>query len=211
MGLEWSGPFHPEDSIMAEKQKPAPAALVTVPAAVNGSDKPVEVRFGKADKIIKLAFPFGSDKPTGVLFVGKSGNTFLADFSRYPDETKGILLFHGSKQKLGDEYADLDSEDDCMEAAREMDGRLADGKWTSDRQGFTGISTLMRAIMKVYSITEEAAREFLKPLTTKEKMALRATDELKSAIAEIEAEKGKGTDVSKLIEKLKTPAAQPQA
>lgn len=190
-----------------------PAALVKVPAAINGSGKDIEVRFGKTDKIIKLPFPYGAETPTGVLFVGKSGRTYVADFSRYPAPIAATMVFHGSKQKLGDEYADLDAEDDCFEAMIELDGRLAEGKWTAERQGFAGISVLMRAIMKVYGIEESAAREFLKPLSKKEKDALRASAELKPTIDEMEAEKGKGVETAGLLERLKKPQpdVQPQA
>lgn len=188
-----------------------PQALVTVAAAINGSGKDIEVKFGKTDKIVKLAFPFGSDCPTGILFVGRSGRTYLADFSRYPGAIQGVMVFHGTKQKLGDEYADLDSEDDCFEAMIELDGRLTEGKWTAERQGFAGISVLMKAVMKVYAISEEAAREFLKPLSKKEKDALRVCDELKGAIQEIEMERGKGVDTASVLAKLKAKPEAPAA
>lgn len=192
----------------------APAFAVNLP----DSFKAKPVSFGKADKIVKLAVSRDGDNwiitpegqfPTGVLFVGRDGQTFVADFSRYPEAMSKTLMFHGTKQKLGDEYADLDSIDDCLEAVRELDGRLAEGKWTADRQGFAGISVLMRAIMKVYNITEEAARDFLKPLSAKEKLALRAAPELKPTIDEIEAERAKGakTDTQELLKKLQLPKA----
>lgn len=195
--------------------KSVPAAIVKLADFGN-----YEARFGKTDKVVKLPLSrtadngwkvadIEKDSIVGVLYVGKDGQTFAQDFSRYPENVKAILLFHGTKQKTGDEYADLDTVDDCLEAVRAMDGQLADGKFYSDRQGFAGISVLMRAIMKVYGIAEDAAREFLKPLSAKEKMALRASDELKGAIAEIEAEKGKGADVSGLLGKLKKPNGDP--
>lgn len=180
-----------------------------------------EARFGKGDKVLKFAvsrvaksaetdtgwkITQAGQMPEGVLFVGVDGSAFVADFSRYPDSVKGYMTFHGAKQKIGDEYADLDDVADCMEAARELDMRLAAGKWTADREGFAGISVLMRAIMKVFAIPEEAAREFLKPLSTKEKQALRASEELKATIAELEAAKGKGVDTAEILKKLK-PAA----
>jgi hypothetical protein len=195
------------------KELPKAAALVKLPVETYG-DHP-EVRFGKTDKVVKLAFPIGAKEPTGVLFVAKNGKVFLADVSRYPAEIKGVLLFHGSKQKLGDEYADLDSEDDCLEAARALDARLAEGKWTADREGFAGVSILMRAIMKVFGKTEDEARAFLKDLSKKEKDGLRTCAELKPTIDELEAEKGKGVETKGLIERLtKAPEstpAQPQA
>lgn len=173
------------------------AALVKLPDEFGGK----EIKFGKGDRIIKLPFP--AENPTGILFVGRSGRTFLADFSRYPDAIKAVMVFHGSKQKLGDDYADLEDEADCFEAVIELDARLAEGKWTAERQGFAGISVLMRAIMEVFSMTEQAARDFLKPLTPKEKMGLRVSPELKPTVDKLEAEKGKKADVGGLIEKLK--------
>ena len=181
-----------------------------------------EVKFGKNDKIIKL--PVTSDNasppnwrltdmakevPSGVLFVGVDGSTFIADYLRYPSNVRSVLEFHGTKQKLGDEYANLDEVADCMEAARELDAQLAEGKWFAERQGFAGLSVLMRAIMQVYSIDEPAAREFLKPLSAKEKMSLRASDELKGAIAQIEAERGKGIDAKAILGKLVKPNGDP--
>lgn len=146
------------------------------------------------------------ETPDAVGFVGKNGKHYVAYYKRYPSNIRQINEFHGSKQKLGDEYADVDEVDDCLEAARALDEQLASGKWYAERTGFSGISVLMRAIMKVFGQTEEQAREFLKPLSVKEKQALRVCDELKATIAEIEAEKGKGTDVSNILAKLK-PAA----
>lgn len=195
------------------KTKPEPAALVKLPDTFGGA----EVRFGKTDKVIKLAVSRSGDGwksvdlskgefPDAVLFVGKDGQTFVADFSRYPESVAKIMTFHGAKQKLGDEYADLDTVDDCLEAVRELDENLASGKWFAERTGFAGISVLMRAIMKVYGIEESAAREFLKPLSAKEKIALRAAPELKPTIDEIEAERAKGApDVSTILGKLKKP------
>lgn len=187
-----------------------PAFVVKLPQF--GTD--AEARFGKSDQIVKLALANDDNTetgwklltrleevPTAVLYVGRNGQTFTQDFTRYPENVKGILLFHGTKQKTGDEYADLDA-DDAWEAIREMDERLAEGKFYAERQGFAGISVLMRAIMKVFQLSEDQAREFLKPLTAKEKQALRASDELKATIAELEAERGKGVDTKKLLEKL---------
>lgn len=203
------------DVIMA-KSKPEPAALVKLPDTFGGA----EVRFGKTDKVMKLAVSRSGDgegwkvcdlskgeMPTAVLFVGKDGQTFVADISRYPENVKGIMTFHGGKQKLGDEYADLDTVDDCLEAARNLDASLAEGKWFAERQGFAGISVLMRAIMKVYGIEEAAAREFLKPLSAKEKIALRAAPELKPTIDAIEAERAKKSEVdtAAVLGKLKKP------
>lgn len=194
---------------MAAKDKPA-AHVVKLPQF----GKDAEARFGKTDQIVKLALANDDstetgwklmsrleDVPSAVLYVGRDGQTYTQDFTRYPDNVKGYLLFHGTKQKTGDEYANLDA-DDAWEAIREMDERLAEGKFYAERQGFAGISVLMRAIMKVFQLSEEQAREYLRGLTPKEKGALRATDELKPTIEEIERERGKGVDTKKLLEKL---------
>lgn len=192
------------------KEKSVPVALIKLDQFQTG----FEARFGKGDKILKFAvtkdqsFVSGwkitaaGEPMHGVLFVGKDGQTFVADYSRYPAGVLSIMQFHGTKQKLGDEYADLDSVDDCLEAVRELDARLAEGKWTADRTGFSGMSLLLRAIVKVYGISEQEAREFLKPLKPAEKQALRASPELKPTIDAFEAEKGKGADASELLKKL---------
>lgn len=189
------------------KEKSVPVALVKLDSFKAG----FEARFGKTDRVLKFAvtkqddgwkISEANDAIQGVLFVGKDGQTFVADFSRYPASVTSYMVFHGTKQKLGDEYADLDSVDDCLEAVRELDGRLADGKWTAERTGFSGMSILMRAIVEVYNISEEEAREFLKPLKPAEKQALRASPELKPTIDRLEAEKGKGANASELLKKL---------
>ncbi len=199
---------------MAKKEM-APA-IVALYAAADGrivtvkptdDAKPVmEVKFGKTDNIIKLAFPLGSEMPTGVLFVGRNGRAYLADVSRYPDAVKGYMVFHGGKQKLGDEYADLDGIDDCFEAMIALDNRLAEGKWDAERKGFAGISVLMKAIMEAFQKTEEEARAFLKDLSPKEKMALKATEELKPIVERMEKERGKDVDTAALLGKLKPQA-----
>ena len=175
-----------------------------------------EARFGKVDKVLKFAvskdgegwkLSAANDTIGGVLFVGVNGRTFVADISRYPANIQAVMVFHGAKQKLGDEYADLDSVDDCFEAAMELDARLAEGKWRAEASGFAGVSVLMRAIMKVFGKSEVEAREFLKDLKPAEKLALRKTPELAPTIEELEKEKAGKTDVSGLLGKLKTPAA----
>lgn len=199
------------------------ACVITLAAgAVSGVQGPLEIKFGKGERIQKFAYgPTLNDKgeltdvmglhstaPTAVLFIGRSGRVFLADFSRYPDSIKGTMVFHGSKQKLGDEYADMDQEDDCFEAAIALDARLAEGKWTADREGFAGISVLMKAIMEVFQKTEAEARAFLKDLTPKEKQGLRTAPELKAVIDRLDAERGKGVDVGGLLGKLKGQAPE---
>lgn len=204
------------------KAMTAPAAIVKLAEFSN-----YEVRFGKNDKVIKLPVTklvgdsspatdpawkitdMAKETPDGVLFVGVDGQTFVADYRRYPAQTQDVCLFHGTKQKLGDEYAALESVDDCIEAVRELDAQLAEGKWFAERQGFAGLSILLRAIMQVYTLTEEKAREFLKPLTPKEKQGLRVCDELKGAIASIEAERGKGVDAKAILGKLVKPNGDP--
>jgi hypothetical protein len=179
----------------------ATQALVRMPERFGGA----EVKFGKGDKVLKIATG-PAEAPTGILFLGRDGSHYHADISRYPDGIKAFTHFHGAKQKLGDEYADLDDIADCLEAVRELDGRLASGRWTAERQGFAGISLLMRAIMEVFGLAEEKAREFLKPLSAKEKQGLRQAPELKAVIDRMEAERGKSVDVGGLLGKLKAQA-----
>jgi hypothetical protein len=201
-------PEIPEDDMV---NKSGPVVNIVKVAAFGD----FEFRFGKSDKVVKFPVTKTADgwkitdlakaeTPQGVLFVGRNGEYFVADFSRYSATMHAYGEYHGWKQKLGDEYADVDEVDDCLETVRELDGRLAEGKWTADREGFAGISVLMRAIMKVYGMEKDAAREFLKPLSAKEKQALRTCDELKAAVAEIEAEKGKGVDTAEILKKLPT-------
>lgn len=172
-----------------------------------------EARFGKTDKVLKFPVSRSGDgwtltkddsMPEGVLFVGNDGSTFVADIGRYPDNIKGFMVFHGTRQKIGDEYADLDTVEDCMEAAREMDDRLAEGKWYADKQSFKGVSIVMKALIKAYGISEDEARAFLKPLTPAEKSALKTSPELRKFVEEIEAERGKGVDTAAILKKLPT-------
>ena len=192
-GFLYRGNPQSKESNMANEK----AVLVRAPQAYGGA----EFKFGKTDKVLKIATG-PQEAPTGILFLARSGAFFHADISRYPGNITALTHFHGCKQKLGDEYADLDSEDDCLEAARELDARLASGRWTAERQGFAGISLLMRALMEVFGLTDDKAREFLKPLSVKEKKGLRQSPELKPAIDRMEAERSKDVDVGGLIEKL---------
>lgn len=207
--------------------KPKPEMFLVKVADIQGL---TEARFGKSDKVLKFGVSMtfreengeqvftgwklagADDGIEGVLFVGKNGRTFIADISRYPAKVASVMFFHGAKQKLGDEYADLDTVDDCFEAAIALDARLADGKWTVERAGYAGVSVLMRAIMKVFGKSEDEARAFLKDLKPDEKMALRKSPELAPTVEELEKEKAGKVDIAGKLAILKgLPAETPAA
>ena len=156
-----------------------------------------KVSFGKSQKV-KKEIVVGK----GVRFDARNGDTYLVDITKWPDETQTYSTYHGASQKLGDEYADTDSPEDCMEIIRELDLRLQSaGGWKAERQGFSGQSVLLRACVMAFGKTPDETRVILKDLTTKEKAKLKLTAEVAPHIKAIDAEQAKGVDISSVVKK----------
>ena len=72
-------------------------------------------------------------------------------------------LGHGGSQKLGDEAASEKDVDDAFEAINDLHKRLQEGEWSVAREsgGFSGASTVIKALMEASGQTQEKVREFL--------------------------------------------------
>ena len=98
---------------------------------------------------------------------------------------------HGAEQKLGDETAGEEDVDDMCLAVDDLIDRLNKGEWSMKREGggMAGTSVLLRALMELSSKTVEQVKEFLKPLTQADKLALRNSPKVKPIVDRLEAEK----------------------
>lgn len=165
----------------------------------------------RAKKLIKDHY-FDADGHPHVELFFRNGE--MRDF-RLPETLLLKFAAHGAEQKLGDNVAGTPDVDDMVEATDALIKRLHIGEWTAEREGgFAGTSVLMKA-MTLYHLRKAGVvpppvdadqaskadyntafaeklakvREFLGPKAQNEKMALRASPQLKPIIDELEAEK----------------------
>lgn len=165
----------------------------------------------RAKKLIKDHYFDSEGHPHVELFFRNGEHR---DF-RLPESLLLKFAAHGAEQKLGDNVAGTPDVDDMVEATDSLIKRLHTGEWSAEREGgFAGTSILMRA-MTIYHLRkvgvhappaeadQEAktayanafaeklakVREFLGAKAQNEKMALRASPQLKPIIDELEAEK----------------------
>lgn len=99
---------------------------------------------------------------------------------------------HGAAQKLGDECAGIQDPEDMVLAVDDLIGRLNEGNWNVKREGgsgFAGTSVLLRALVEFSGKSPEEIKAFLKDKTQADKMALRASPQLKPIVDRLEAEK----------------------
>lgn len=99
---------------------------------------------------------------------------------------------HGASQKLGDEISNVTDIEDAIETIDQLMSRLSKGQWLADREGGTGMagaSILAKALVEYSSQPIAVVREYLSPMTNKEKAALRATPEVAVIVQRLEAEK----------------------
>lgn len=108
-----------------------------------------------------------------------------------PDAMKNQFAGHGAEQKLGDETAGEEDVDDMTLAVDDLIDRLNKGEWSMKREGggMAGTSVLLRALMELSSKTVEQVKEFLKPLSQADKLALRNSPKVKPIVDRLEAEK----------------------
>ena len=99
---------------------------------------------------------------------------------------------HGGEQKYGDSYAGIDTGvEDMILACDKVQENLNAGDWAArvEGSGIAGTSVLARALAELTSKSVEAIKEWLKPKTQADKMALRQSSKLKPIIERLEAEK----------------------
>lgn len=129
-------------------------------------------------------------------------------FTAAPSKLQNFAKY-GASQKFRDTIAGLENVDDAVLAIDDLIELLGKGEWTATRNSnnsFSGASTLQKAIMKVYGITADKAKAFLKDKTQAQKMALRNNEKLLPVIQEIEAEQTKkvkeSIDTDSLLDEL---------
>lgn len=156
--------------------------------AVTMSDTRI-VEFGQNQRVLKdLLIEDGV--PTGVRFDFANGETRTVLISEVlPLHAR--LAVHGLAQKLGDEYSGEKTVDDCLLVFDNLAKELRSGVFNPGRSGdsLSGAGTLAKAVVEAFGIEMDQARETLKSLSAKEKLALRDMDGVKEVIARLEAEK----------------------
>lgn len=154
------------------------------------------VGFGKAQKVRKSVI-YDGETPTIIRFDGRNGQTASYPINEIPQEIAQYAVVHGLLQKLGDEYADLDTPEECFLAVEALFHRLMTGSWDSPtREGDGGI--LVQALVAAFGVSSGVAREQLKTLTAKETRQLRGIPEIADAIRAIETERTQDVDTDAL-------------
>jgi hypothetical protein len=146
------------------------------------------VEFTPKQKLVKTATI--ADGKVSVRLDFRNGVTLSYTIS---DDMLLRFAAHGAEQKLGDATAGEETLDDAVEAVRALIERLNAGEWAAKRErgAFSGVSTLIRALVEVSGKTVDEARAFLADKSPKEKLALRGNKKLAPVIARIEAERAK--------------------
>lgn len=159
----------------------------------------------------KTADILNGTKVVGIQFDFKSGDSvrileedITALFERF--------MWHGVEQKFRDEFASADDAEDAFTGVEDLLARIKKGEWSEAREGgLGGITVLVKALMSVYSKSKDEVLGVLRELSAKEKTALRQAPGIKEEIQRLEAEKGKGVDISGALAKFGAPqAAAPQ-
>lgn len=85
----------------------------------------------------------------GVLFRFNGGEDYAIEPSRFPDNIRNLLVFHGIKQALGDSYAGAADVDEATERFLAKVEQYESGKWTD--RGDTGprIEVIAQALARV--------------------------------------------------------------
>lgn len=167
-----------------------------------------KVEFGKVAKVKKTII-IENGSPVAIRFDAANGDTETVEIDDLPAAIFPVLIAHGLSQKLGDEYADLDSIADCMEAMRSLWARLCGGEWSAERQGFAGAGILFEAACLVYPNMDQAAiRKILADMKPREREALKQDAEFKPHIEALLAKRAKGVDTEALKGKFAAPQQQ---
>lgn len=155
--------------------------------------------FGKVQKMKKEIILTAAGTPEAIRFDCITGDSETVRMADVPSGVYEQLAAHGLSQKLGDEYADVDSPSDCIETMRQLWQRLLKGNWNAERQGFAGSGILFEACKLAYpDMAAEAIREVLNGMSAKEKAAFKVSDFMKPHVATIEAQRAKGVDTDAL-------------
>lgn len=147
-----------------------------------------KVEFAGKRKLLKETIIEGDSVSVRLDF--RNGETRLFTV---PQELLLKAAGHGIEQKLGDETAGTEDVDDMVLDVDNLIDRLKNFEWSTKREssGFAGTSVLLRAIVEwnAGKKTVEQVKEWLKPKSAAEKMALRNSPKLKPIVERLESEK----------------------
>lgn len=121
----------------------------------------------------------------------ETGDNFKVNVNDLPEDIKTSLLVHGVNAKVGDAAAD--PKVDAMVAMKATWDQLKEGVWAARSSGDgTGRTTVLaEALQRVTEQDLEAVQAKLAEMSDEEKKDLRSHAQVKSAIADIKAEKAK--------------------
>jgi len=125
-----------------------------------------------------------------VTFANDEARTVILE--ELPETIVAHLAAHGLSQKIGDSYAGLG--DDLPKAIENVDRVIKDlmnDSWTTRTAGSGGprITQLVEALVRVSGRTLDECQTVVENLETDERKALRNSDPIKLAVAEIKLEK----------------------
>lgn len=147
-----------------------------------------KVEFAGKRKLLKETIISGDSVSVRLDFRNGETRTFTV-----PNELLLKAAGHGIEQKLGDETAGTEDVDDMVLDVDNLIDRLKANEWSTKREssGFAGTSVLLRAIVEwnAGKKTVEQVKEWLKPKSAAEKMALRNSPKLKPIVERLESEK----------------------
>ena len=112
------------------------------------------VKFGRGEKIQKTVLFDSAGDPIGVRFDGRNGKTLTAIAEDFPEKVLFAATVHGLSQKLGDEYASVETVADCWETLIGIHEQLMGGAWKGARADTSTV--LLRAVCLAFPDRTEA-------------------------------------------------------
>lgn len=140
-----------------------------------------EVRFGEKDRII--AEPIDKDGKNGWIYVGRTGRTYRAPTSDFPEHIKEALIGHGQKQKEKDGTGNLDTEEEMFAYIQKSHEMLAGGTFNgAGGGGFAFDSDLVAVLVAMTKQPEADVKKMLKDCSAAEREVLKQQPDIKKAI-----------------------------
>lgn len=147
-----------------------------------------EVEFSGKKKLIKESIFNEDGTLQGIRLDFRNGES---RFFQIPQGLFYRFAAHGAEQKLGDETAGIEDVDDQVLEVDELITRLNAGEWNLRREGggMAGTSVLLKALVEFSNQPVEKMKEWLKPKSQAEKLALRNHPDIKKIVDRLESEK----------------------
>ena len=129
-----------------------------------------------------------------VAFTFSDGRVLTAGMDEFNISIIRRLALHGLSQKIGDSYAGDESVREAFDSANETLNDLLKGEWSTRTPGEPKIGLLIDGLFRVRqvkdpAITIERVRAVVEAMDAEKKKALRANPQIKSAMADIQAER----------------------